>query len=200
MYIDNDSIDFYQGSVFYSSLSRGSTGECALASTQALHLEGKAVMLNAPFYHVHIDCSDSQTSDNAFSVNAAGSKAKFTANDLILKTPTKEISVSELGNKMPCLSVLNVNITQTASVQTYASANLKGKPFVLVYISCGTNHLNRTVVLFPDVYTGWQTYQDASYYISGKIMFSPSAGTISYSIDSVKGWSAGGFKISKIAC
>ena len=125
-YIDIDSIDFYQGSVNYGGLSRGSAGQCTLASTQALNLEGKGVMLNAPSHQVRIDCSNSQTSDDAFSVNATGSRAKFTANDLLLKTPSKEISLADTGK------MVKLARTEATSYQAVTINTSLYKAFVLV--------------------------------------------------------------------
>lgn len=122
LYLDNDSIDFYQGSNIFGSLARGSDGHCSLDSTQALYLGGKAIMLNAPFYHVSIDCNNSQTSDDAFSVDATGSRAKFTANDLLLKTPSKEISLSELSGKTVNFAI----VTKTAKPPSSAYVHPNG--------------------------------------------------------------------------
>lgn len=103
-------------------------------------------------------------------------------------------------SKIPYSESITVSLTQTKTEATYQNEKLKGKHFIFVIIKSGTANLDRTLVLFADKASGWQVYQNASYNISGQMLYSPDTGKLRYSLESVNGWSASSFKIEGIIC
>ena len=114
-----------------------------------------------------------------------------------------EEKITELNsnlNKFPIEPIDVDCIFSSTSEGTYQNDKLKGKLFVIANIRATTGNLGRTVVLIANRSTGWQTYQNASYNISGNLHFNSDTGTLRYSISSITGWSANSFKIATIIC
>lgn len=100
--------------------------------------------------------------------------------------------------KLPGTEIISVSLAQSITEGIYQDNRLKGKNLIAVLVNSGTPHLSTTVILVANKGSGWQIYQNASYNISGTMLFNPDTGNLRYSIASVAGWSASTFKIANI--
>jgi phage minor structural protein len=183
-YIDSDSIDFYQGSNIYGALSRGSAGECVLSSTEGMFLKGDGVNIEAPFHSVYIDCHDSQTSNDAFNVNAAGADAKFTANDLKLVTGANTVSFKALGDAFTPVEHFSGGVLDAGKTYNYSKV-ITGKR--IVFVKTGLTGFGNFTVwqAFPSANLGerieFTDYESSTSWYSVGITFKASSLTINTS-------------------
>lgn len=102
IHINGESIDFRKGTGEFASLLYSSVDgkEGAQLSANAVAIRGDPVVIGKYNGSVQVECQYPQSGNFGFLVDATGSSTKFTANDMILKTPSKEISLLGLDGKI----------------------------------------------------------------------------------------------------
>lgn len=196
IFLDGASIKFRKGNIIFASLSyssniEGSTG--ASLAADSVEIKGDPVVIGKQNGSVIVNCQYPQTGQAGFRVFATGSTAEFNADDLVLRTGEKDISLLGLSDR----TILSPNLAFATSAKTYKLSAVDDRKLITVYIACGTSQFDRVITMRTSMTSGFYIYQNASYNLTGYVSIS-SAGVLTYQITSIVGWTASAFKLSRI--
>ncbi len=195
IFIDEESIMFRKGDGIFASLSYGSvegrTG--ASLAADAIEITGDPVVIGKQNGSVIVNCQYPQTGNAGFRVFATGTTAEFEADDLILNSGGKTISLFRLSDR----TILSPNLAFATSAKTYKLSAVDDRKLITIYIACGTSQFDRVITMRTSMASGFYIYQNASYNLTGYVSIS-AAGVLTYQITSIVGWSASAFKLSRI--
>ena len=156
IFINGETIDFRKATGVFASLLyskvEGYTGACL--SSNAVLVEGNPVVIGKRNGSVLIKCQEPQSNMAGFRVEATGSNAEFTANDLILKTPNRTISLVN-AEKME-----RIAFTTAAGYQQFSFNLAKYRNLILISsVANGTRMLASTVIPYEIA----EAYKGSSY-------------------------------------
>ena len=198
IYINGESIGFRKGTGEFASLLYSSVKgrEGARLSANAVAIEGDPVVIGKYNGSVQVECQYPQSGNIGFIVDATGSNTKFTANDFVLKTPSREISLAGINEKIGrtllySTSANNVNHVTVSGLNQYNT--------LLIYSKCG-DYYEQTIVFKESSIREFRldSYHSASYNIYGALKVDFNSGVITTSRTVGAGWGNGNIAIREV--